>query len=180
MGAEPRVVARDLLVKRFRWSAGHADFSAALRDADLLAAIGPALAEPFRDRSVSAVVGMEARGFIIASLVALELDVGLVLGRKPGSVHPGATSEVAASPDWRGRNIEVRMRTDVVQQSDRLLLADDWIETGSQARTVARLVDRLGAHLVGVTVLVDDTTDDVRRELHVSALVRSDELPVDA
>jgi len=58
-----------------------------------------------------------------------------------------------------------------------LLLADDWIETGSQARTVARLAQRLGATMIGVTVLVDDTRDAVRRDLRVAALVRSGELP---
>ena len=52
-----------------------------------------------------------------------------------------------------------------------MLLVDDWIETGSQARSVSRLARRLGAVFVGVAVLVDDTSDAVRAELDVHALL---------
>ena len=64
-----------------------------------------------------------------------------------------------------------------MRPDDRVLLVDDWIETGSQACTAVRLVERLGGLVVGVTVLVDDTSEEVRRELNVVGLVTSDELP---
>lgn len=167
---------RAALLRSFRWTDGHANFAEAFRDPTLLAMIGPALARPFVSAGVTAVVGIEARGFVVAGLVARELGVGVVLARKPGSVHPGAERAVADAPDWRGRHIEIRISRDAVRSADRLLLADDWIETGSQARTVAQLAQRLGATLAGVTVLVDDTSDDVRAELHVVGLVGSSEL----
>jgi adenine phosphoribosyltransferase len=169
--------ARELFLRSFRWTDGHADFASAFRDPALLRVIGPALAAPFAGSDVAAVVGIEARGFVVAGLVARELDVGLVLARRPGGVHPGSDQEVAQAPDWRGRHVELRVSRDVIQPGDRLLLADDWIETGSQARTGARLLERMGAHLAGVTVLVDDTSEEVRRELQVVGLVRSDDLP---
>ncbi|HYD10194.1 MAG TPA: hypothetical protein VEA78_08830, partial [Acidimicrobiales bacterium] len=97
--------------------------------------------------------------------------------RKPGSVHPGAETERATEVDWRGNLIEVRIAADAVGVRDRALIVDDWIETGSQARTARRLLARLGAPLVGVSVLVDDTTDEVRRELGVVGIVSSEELP---
>jgi adenine phosphoribosyltransferase len=75
--------------------------------------------------------------------------------------------------------VEIGVSRRAVRDGDRLLLADDWIETGSQARTLADLTRRMGATFVGVTVLVDDTTEDVRRDLHVVGLVGSDELPRD-
>jgi adenine phosphoribosyltransferase len=171
--------ARRLLLGTFRWTGGHADFSGVFGHAGLLDVAGEALAAPFVDSGVSAVVGLEARGFAVGALVARHLGVGLVLARKPGSVHPDAENEIAAAPDWRGRHIEVRISRRAVAPGDRLLLVDDWIETGSQARTVARLVERLGGTLVGVAVLVDGTSAEVRRELSVVGLTRIDELPID-
>ena len=161
----------------FRWSGGHADFSIVLRDAELVASLGCALADPFRDKEVTGVIGIEARGFVVATLVARELGVGLILARKPGSIHPGAAARKATTPDWRGQHVELRVARDAITRSDRLVLADDWIETGSQARTVASLIESLGGALIGVTVVVDDTTEAVRDELQVVGLVRSEELP---
>lgn len=169
--------ARAELLATFAWTAGHADFATSLRSPELLAAVGPALVEPFRAQDVSAVIGLEARGFVFAALAAEALGVGLVLARKPGSVHPDAEAETARTPDWRGRRVEVRISRSSINAGDRLLLVDDWIQTGSQARAVASLVRRLRGNLIGVSALVDDTTDDVRSDLNVRALVRSTELP---
>lgn len=103
--------------------------------------------------------------------------MGLILARKAGSVHPDSATEVATEPDWRGRHTEVRVSRRAVAAGDRLLLVDDWVETGSQAATVARLVTRLGAQLVGVAAVVDDTTEGVRESLNLRGLLRSTELP---
>lgn len=167
------VAARRALLRTFRWTGGHADFAGALRDAELIRTMGQALAYPFRDQSIDAVVGIEARGFAVAALVARDLGVGLVLARKPGSVHPGAESEPAIELDWRGQAVDLRISPRAIEPGDRILLADDWIETGSQARTVRRLVERMAGTLVGVSVLVDDTSHDVRNDLDVHSLVLS-------
>ena len=173
---EDVAAARAALLRTFRWTGGHADFATALRDPELIRVVGAALADPFRKQEIHGVVGIEARGFVVGALVARELGVGLVLARKPGSVHPGAESEVALEPDWRGRTVELGISAHAIHSDDRLLLADDWIETGSQARTVRRLVERMGGALVGVSVLVDDTSDDVRGDLNVHSLLHSTEL----
>ena len=172
--------ARALLLNAFRWTHGHADFSGVFGDAALLGAAGPALAEPFREVQVSSVIALEARGFVLGALVAREIGVGLVLGRKPGSVHPGSFQESSTAPDWRGLDVTVRIAREAVSAGDALLLVDDWIETGNQARTVRRALERVSARLVGVSVLVDDTDPDTRQELGVNGLVRSSELPPSA
>ena len=172
-----RDAARALFLRAFRWTHGHADFSRVLRDAAVIGAAGPTLAQPFRDVQVSSVIALEARGFVLGALVARELGVGLVLARKPGSVHPGSFEESSTAPDWRGLDVTVRIARDAVAAGDSLLLVDDWIETGTQARTVRRALERVSVRLVGVSVLVDDTDADTRQELGVTALVRSSELP---
>lgn len=171
-----RSVLRDRLVERFRWVDGHADFSAVLRDPETLGLLGPGLAEPFRDTGVTAVVGLEARGFVLGGLVAVELGVGLVLARKAGAVHPGPKVEIPTSaPDWRGRRVAIQLAR-VLGPSDRVLLVDDWIETASQALAVKEAVERCGADLVGVSVLVEDAGYDAGRLPCLEAVVRSSDL----
>lgn len=168
--------ARRLVLERFRWTHGHADFADVFADAETLRALGPALAALCPD--VDRVVAIEARAFVLAGLVARELGTGVVLARKEGSVHPGAETEVADTPDWRARHVALRISRRAIAAGDRLVLVDDWIETGSQATTAKRLVKRLGGDLVGVAVLVDQTTDEVRDRLRVSALLAAGDLPV--
>lgn len=172
--------AKAELLASFTWTSGHADFAKTFRRPGLLHAAGPALASPFEEKRVSAVVSIEARGFVWGALAARALGVGLILVRKPGSIHPGARTETAATADWKGRHVELQISLHAIEAGDLLLLVDDWIETGTQARTVATLVRKLGADLAGVSVLVDDTSDEVRSDLNVVGLVRSAELPPDS
>jgi adenine phosphoribosyltransferase len=167
--------ARAALSSSFVWTEGHADFSRVFADARTLSLLGPALVHPFLNASVSAIVGIEARGFVLGALCAQSLGTGLVLARKPGSVHPGDKVEKISGPDWRGRRIPIRLvRT--LSHADRVLLVDDWVQTGSQARAAKAAVEECGSTVVGTTVLVDDTNDSAREELHLSALVRSADL----
>lgn len=160
----------------FRWTNGHADLTAVFQNAETLARLGPALAAPFQEAGITVVVAIEARGFVLGALCAQHLGVGLVLARKPGSVHPGAMVEVTSLPDWRGKRVTFSLAR-VLSAADGALLVDDWIETGSQAKAVKEAIETCGAQLIGTSILVDDTTADVRRDLNVIALVSSKELP---
>ena len=175
--AEPRAAALEALLAEFRWTGTHADFARVLRSAVFLDNIGQALVEPFEHDEVSGIVAIEARGFVLGALAARALGVGLVLARKPDAIHPGAVEQVAEDPDWRGRHMTFRISPQALRREDRLLLVDDWVETGSQARTVSTLVRTLGATLVGVSAIVDHTNDETRRELGLVGLLRSTELP---
>ena len=79
----------------------HPDVAGVLRQPELLALLGPALAAPFRPEGVTAVCAPEARGPILGALVALELGAGLVLVRKDDRNHPGADRRVESGPTWR-------------------------------------------------------------------------------
>jgi adenine phosphoribosyltransferase len=167
---------RRLLVERFRWTDGHADFAGFLADPTALRLLGPGLAEPYGRSSVELVAAPEARGFVLGGLVAAELGVGLVLVRKAGAVHPGPKAIVESEPDWRGRRVSFELTSSVVS-GRRVLLVDDWIETGSQASAVERAIVTCGGELVGASVLVDQAPDELKTALRVQALVRASELP---
>jgi adenine phosphoribosyltransferase len=167
----------DELVERLRWFDGHSDTLGLFADAGFLGRAGAALADPFRDRGVAKVVGIEARGFVLATAVALELDAGFVAVRKPGSIHPGAKEELTAPPDWRGLETVLRIQRHVIAEGDGVLLVDDWAETGSKALTARRLVEACGGRYVGLSLLVDQLEPDVRAKLEpVAAVALSEEV----
>ena len=81
--------ARDLALEHFRWIDGHADVWAVLRNPVAFAAVVSGLVEPFRGAGVTAVCGVESRGFLLGGAAAVELGVGFVPVRKADGLFPG-------------------------------------------------------------------------------------------
>ncbi|MEU4271708.1 phosphoribosyltransferase family protein [Streptomyces sp. NPDC026092] len=125
--------ARGPVLERFRWIGGHADVWQIFRDPGALAAVVRGLAGPFRENGVTAVCGIESRGFLLGAAVAVELGVGFVAVRKGEGIFPGEKVTRRSAPDYRGTRQELRLQRAAVGPGDRVLLVDDWIETGSQA-----------------------------------------------
>jgi adenine phosphoribosyltransferase len=166
------------LLSRFRWIGGHADVLGLLSDGDFLARAIDALTEPFEDAGVAKVAGVEARGLVFGAAAALRLGAGFVPVRKPGSVHPGPKAVHVSEPDWRGRQLAYEVQRAALDAGDRVLLVDDWAETGSQALAARSLIEECGASWAGASLLVDQLQDDVRERLApVHAVVLSAELP---
>ncbi|HEX4787282.1 MAG TPA: phosphoribosyltransferase family protein [Actinospica sp.] len=170
--------ARDLALDRFRWIGGHADVWRVFRDAGALAAVVAALAEPFRREKVDAVCGVEARGFLLGAAVAVELGVGFLPVRKGTGLFPGEKTFGQTAPDYRGLRHTLRLQRSAVTAGDRVLLVDDWVETGTQATTVKSLIEQCGGSWVGCSVLIDQLAPEVREQLSpVHALLDADRLP---
>ena len=166
------------LLSRFRWIGGHADVLGLLADSDFLARSVAALAEPFENQGVTKVAGIEARGFIFGTGAALHLDAGFLPVRKQGSIHPGPKATHTAGLDWRGRQVRFEVQRHAVGSGDRVLLVDDWAETGSQALAARALVENCGAEWIGLSVLVDQLAEESRRQLEpVASVVRHEQLP---
>ncbi len=166
----------DRLRDGFPLVGGHPDVAGVLRDPALLATLGPALAAPFRDAGVTKVMAPEARGPILAALVAVELGAGLVIARKDDRNHPGADNRVESAPTWRGTPEVFQSRSFDLDTDDVVLAVDDWITTGNSLRAVRALVEQCGARFVGAAVLVDKSDPDTLRELKVHHLVGFDDL----
>lgn len=151
---------------------------AAVQDGAALRTCVTALAKPGRVLGVTGVVAIEARGFALGGAVAVELGVGLVTIRKSSGLAPEGKLRETTAADWRGRRHELWLRAVDVSAHDRLLLVDDWIETGSQAVAAARLVRAAGAELVGISVLVDQLADDATRLVlpPVAAILHADDV----
>ena len=167
----------DELVRRLQYFDGHSDTLGLFADAGFLRRAAVAVAEPFRDANVQKVAGIEARAFVLAPLVARELGAGFVAIRKPGSIHPGPKVELTAPPDWRGAETTLRLQRHVIADGDRVLIVDDWAETGSKATTARRLIEACGGTYVGLSLLVDQLPAEVRSKLEpVAAVALADEV----
>jgi len=119
------------------------------------------------------------RGFLLGGAAAVELGVGFVPIRKAGGLFPGAKVTRATAPDYRGVVNTLRLQRSALAPGDRVVLVDDWIQTGSQVRAVHALIAECGAELVGCSVIVDELTG--RSGIGpVHAIVRATELPGDA
>lgn len=114
------------------------------------------------------VAGIEARGFIPGSAIAVKLGAGFVPIRKPGKL-PWTT--VAESYDLEYGTDQLEVHSDAVQPGQKVLIVDDVLATGGTASAAVRLMRKLGADVVGVQVLIELGYLDGRQRLHDVKLV---------
>jgi adenine phosphoribosyltransferase len=127
------------------------DVTTLLLHAEGFAAAIDALAESVTERP-DLVAGMEARGFVVATALALKLGTGLLLIRKDGKL-PGATIGEDYALEYGTDRLT--MHVDACAPGAKVLLADDLIATGGTALAAARLVRRAGAAVTGARFLID-------------------------
>lgn len=117
----------------------------------LQVAVG-ALVEHYEGEDVTLVAGIESRGFIFAAPIALRLGAGFVPIRKPGKLPYDVIRE-EYKLEYGTDSLEIHR--DAVKEGDRVVIIDDVLATGGTAITAARLVEHLGATVVGVGVMVE-------------------------
>lgn len=106
----------------------------------------------FHDRQVDKVVGMESRGFMFGPIVAYDLNAGFVPVRKPGKLPWKVRSETY---DLEYGSDSLEIHQDAVGPGDRVLIADDLVATGGTALATAKLVEGLGAEVVGFGFVIE-------------------------
>jgi adenine phosphoribosyltransferase len=126
------------------------DITPLLADGQALAAVVGALAAGHGP--VDKVAGIEARGFILAAPVASQLGSGFVPVRKQGRL-PGATYAQTYDLEYGTATIEVHQ--DAFAPGERVLIVDDVLATGGTAAATAALVERAGAEIVGIAVILE-------------------------
>lgn len=138
------------------------DITPLLQDPQALRLGCRCIADPYRGTGVDLVVGVESRGFIFGPPVALELGVGFAIARKRGKL-PWQTVSESFELEYGVEHIE--MHRDAVQPEQRVLLIDDVIATGGTAAATARLVEAMGARVIGSSFLVELTLLEGRKAL---------------
>ncbi len=128
------------------------DITPLVKDPAMLRLAVHQLIHPFLGKPITAVVGMEARGFIFGSLTAWELGVGFIPLRKPGKLPYDVQS---AHYDLEYGSAALEVHTDALTAQDRVLLVDDLIATGGTAAASCELIVKLGAEVVGCAFVVE-------------------------
>lgn len=110
------------------------------------------LAERYRGQNITTVAAAEARGFIFAAPLALELNAGFVPVRKPGKLP---FEKRAFQYDLEYGTDTLEIHTDAFFPGDRVLLVDDLLATGGTMNACAKLVEECGAEVVGCAFAVE-------------------------
>ncbi len=110
------------------------------------------LIHPFLGRDITAVAGMEARGFIFGSLVAWELGIPFVPLRKPGKL-PYDVQSVSYDLEYGSATLEAHI--DSFDENDNVLLIDDLLATGGTAKASCELVEKLGATVEACAFVIE-------------------------
>jgi adenine phosphoribosyltransferase len=111
-----------------------------------------ALTAPYKDTQITAVAGMEARGFIFGSLVAWQLGVGFIPLRKPGKL-PYDVQKVSYALEYGEASLEAHV--DAIKPGDKILLVDDVLATGGTAKASCELVAKLGGKVVACSFVIE-------------------------
>jgi adenine phosphoribosyltransferase len=172
-----RSLAEDLAERIQGGDDGRSDIWRAFADRELFARTVAALAVPFRGERYTKVAGVEARGFVLGGALAAHTGAGFVAVRKDDGWLPGDVAERLSEPDGQDRRHALRLQRGALSPEDRVVLVDDWLQTGSQALAARALIEETGATLVGMAIVVDGVSDEVRGRLgRLHALLRADSL----
>ncbi len=148
------------------------DITPLLSDSKLLRYAVQELAEEWKDRGVTKVIGIESRGFILGAMLADELDVGFIPVRKEGKL-PFTT--IKETYDLEYGSDAVEMHIDALTEDDCVLIHDDVIATGGTAAATHRLVEFAGASVAGYSFLIElsflQGRDLLSQDVHTHALL---------
>ncbi|MFJ9108343.1 adenine phosphoribosyltransferase [Streptomyces sp. NPDC102283] len=150
---------KELLLSRIRDVADYPkpgvmfkDITPLLADPVAFTALTDALAELCVRHGATKIVGLEARGFILAAPVAVRAGIGFIPVRKAGKL-PGATLSQTYELEYGSAEIEIHAED--LDADDRVMIIDDVLATGGTAEASLELIRRAGAQVAGVAVLME-------------------------
>lgn len=128
------------------------DITPLVKDPAMLKLAVHQLIHPFLGQNITAIAGMEARGFIFGSLAAWELGIGFIPLRKPGKL-PYDVESMSYNLEYGSASLEVHI--DALEKGDKVLLIDDLLATGGTAAASCELVEKLGAEVVACAFVIE-------------------------
>jgi adenine phosphoribosyltransferase len=128
------------------------DITPLLADDDAFSSVIDLIVVRYGRGNIDKVVGIEARGFILASPVAYHFGAGFVPVRKEGKL-PWDTEREEYALEYGTAVLEIHK--DAIHTGDRVLIVDDVLATGGTAKATAKLVERLGGKVIGIACLIE-------------------------
>ncbi|MFT5581585.1 MAG: adenine phosphoribosyltransferase [Lentimonas sp.] len=127
------------------------DITPIMKDPILSKEIVEHLRVKYADKNISAVAGIESRGFLFGYPLAMALEVPFILIRKKGKLP---YDKISFAYDLEYGSAEVEMHTDAIVKGQRVLIHDDLLATGGSANAAANLIKQVGGEVVGFDFLV--------------------------
>ncbi|HRT37551.1 MAG TPA: adenine phosphoribosyltransferase, partial [Caldisericia bacterium] len=128
------------------------DITPLLKDEEAFEFAVKEMSKPFKEEKIDIVVGIEARGLILAAPIAFYIGAGFVPIRKPGKL-PWKTQRKEYELEYGMAILEIH--EDAINKNDRVLIVDDVLATGGTAKAAADLVEQLGGEVVGFDFLIE-------------------------
>lgn len=139
------------LIDRSKLHYKRSDVTPIFAEPAAFAALVDDLIKPFRAARVERIAGTDALGFIVGTAIALKLGVGFVPIRKGGKLP--VRNERASFRDYTGTEKSLELRAAPWPAGTRVLLVDEWIETGATAKTAVELIERAGGVVAGIAAI---------------------------
>jgi adenine phosphoribosyltransferase len=139
------------LIDRSKLHYKRSDVTPIFAEPAAFAALVEDILAPFRGAGIERVVGTDALGFIVGTALALRLGVGFVPVRKGGKLP--VRNERAEFRDYSGETKALELRANPWPAGTRVLLVDEWIETGTQARAAVELIERADGVVAGIAAI---------------------------
>ena len=133
------------------------------------------LYEIYKDKGITKIVGIESRGFVMASALALKLGAGIVLCRKPGKL-PAATVQESYAKEYGTDTIEIHQ--DAIASDDVVLLHDDLLATGGTMKAAYNLVRKFNPKNIYVNFIIEITDEGLHgrdifdKETEITTLIK--------
>lgn len=139
------------LIDRSKLHYKRSDVTPIFAEPAAFAALVDDLLMPFREARLQCVVGTDALGFVVGTALALRLGVGFVPIRKGGKLP--VRHERVAFKDYSGAEKIFELRAEPWPAGTRVLLTDEWIETGATAKAAVTLIERAGGVVAGIAAI---------------------------
>ena len=130
------------------------DFSPILNDPSAMSFVVEEFSKQFHPKDVDTFVGIESRGFIIASILAQKYSKGMVMLRKEGKL-PGKTVKTSYTIEYGKAVLEIQKSA--LNQGEKVVICDDLLATGGTAKAAAKLVEEVGGKVTGFAFIIELT-----------------------
>ena len=133
------------------------------------------LYEIYKDKGITKIVGIESRGFVMASALAMKLGAGIVICRKPGKL-PAATVQESYAKEYGTDTIEIHQ--DAITSNDVVLLHDDLLATGGTMKAAYNLVKKFYPKNIYVNFIIEITDEGLHgrdifdKETEITTLIK--------
>ena len=128
------------------------DVTTMFKSAECVKEIEKELYDLYKDKGITKIVGIESRGFVMSSALAIELGAGIVLCRKPGKL-PCETVQQSYAKEYGIDTIEIHK--DAINENDIVLLHDDLLATGGTMKAACDLVKKFNPKKIYVNFLIE-------------------------